>query len=376
MPRPPTGWRCSSSFARRAAGSRSCSRPSFDLGTRNGFRTSRDARIGLGAVPSYSRRMPALLRVLDIPADGPGRVVEGPELAAPPPAGTTRWIDLRGQDEPSLKRLADRFGFHPLTIEDCLHVDQRPKLEEYGDYLFIVIHGFSCPTGKAHDVVPHELHAFLGTNYLVTVHADAIEPLERTWQRVAGEPALGRRGSDFLTYLVADGVVDANFPILDLVSDHLEEIENAVLERAQRSDLARIFSLKRTLVEMRKVLSPERDVFSLLAKRGDPRVSEKTSLYFRDIYDHLSRIAEGLEAARDLLGNAMDAYLSMSANRTNEIMKRLTLLSAVFLPLTFITGFFGQNFEHLPFHSDALMYSMVAACALIPTAMVILFKRS
>src|SRR4029078_4107024 len=140
----------------------------------------------------------------------------------------------------------------------------------------------------------------------------------------------------------------------DLMSDHLEEIENAVLERPRRADLSRIFSLKRTLVGMRKALSPPRDVFSLLAKRGDPRVSEKTSLYFRDVYDHLSRIAEGLEAARDLLGNALDAYLSTSANRTNEIMKRLTLLSAVFLPLTFITGFFRQTFEHLTFYSHPL----------------------
>ncbi len=287
-----------------------------------------------------------------------------------------RWIDLQGQDDPTLQGLADRFGFHPLTIEDCLHIDQRPKLEEYGDYLFVVIHGFACPTGKTTDVAPQELHLFLGSGYLVTVHTEAMEPLERVWQRVAGEPALGRRGADFLAYLVADAVVDANFPILDLISDHLEEIENAVLERAQRSDLARIFSLKRTLVEMRKVLSPERDVFSLLSKRGDPRVSEKTSLYFRDIYDHLSRIAEGLEAARDLLGNALDAYLSMSANRTNEIMKRLTLLSAVFLPLTFVTGFFGQNFQHLPYASDALMYSMIAACVAIPTGMVLLFRRS
>jgi len=320
--------------------------------------------------------MPAVLRVLDIPAEGPSVVVEGSDLATPPPAGTIRWIDLRGQDEPTLKLLADRFGFHPLTVEDCLHVDQRPKLEEYGDYLFVVIHGFSCPTGKAHDVVPHELHAFLGQSYLVTVHVDAIEALERVWQRVAGEPALGRRGPDFLLYLIADAVVDANFPILDLMSDHLEEIENAVLEHPRREDLSRIFSLKRTLVEMRKVLSPERDVFSLLSKRGDPRVSEKTSLYFRDVYDHLSRIAEGLEAARDLLGNALDAYLSTSANRTNEIMKRLTLLSAVFLPLTFITGFFGQNFDHLPFHNDAFMYSMIATCVLIPTVMVLVFKRS
>ena len=320
--------------------------------------------------------MPAVLRVLDIPTEGPSVIVEGPDLATPPPAGTIRWIDLRAQDEPTLKLLADRFGFHPLTIEDCLHVDQRPKLEEYGDYLFVVIHGFSCPTGKAHDVVPHELHAFLGQGYLVTVHVDPIEALDRIWQRVVGEPALGRRGSDFLLYLVSDAVVDANFPILDLMSDHLEEIENAVLERPRRADLSRIFSLKRTLVEMRKALSPQRDVFSLLAKRGDPRVSEKTSLYFRDVYDHLSRIAEGLEAARDLLGNALDAYLSTSANRTNEIMKRLTLLSAVFLPLTFITGFFGQNFDHLPFHSDTFMYSMIATCALIPTVMVLVFKRS
>lgn len=320
--------------------------------------------------------MAAQLRVLDILPDGPAVATEGAERAGPPPSGTVRWIDLQGQDEPTLHGLAERFGFHPLTIEDCLHIDQRPKLEEYGDYLFMVIHGFACPTGKTTDVAPQELHLFLGAGYLVTVHTEAMEPLERVWQRVAGEPALGRRGADFLAYLVADAVVDANFPILDLISDHLEEIENAVLERAQRSDLARIFSLKRTLVEMRKVLSPERDVFSLLSKRGDPRVSEKTSLYFRDIYDHLSRISEGLEAARDLLGNALDAYLSMSANRTNEIMKRLTLLSAVFLPLTFVTGFFGQNFQHLPYGSDALMYSMITACVAIPTGMVLLFRRS
>jgi magnesium transporter len=320
--------------------------------------------------------MPAELRVLDIPAAGPCVTAVGADSAAPPSDGTIRWIDLLDQDEPTLKILAERFGFHPLTIEDCLHVDQRPKLEEYGDYLFLVLHGFSCPTGNANDTKSHELHAFLGHGYLITVHADPIEPLDKVWKRIASDAALGRRGADFLMYLVSDAVVDANFPILDVISDHLEEIENAVLEQAQRSDLARIFSLKRTLVEMRKVLSPQRDVFSLLSKRGDPRVSEKTSLYFRDVYDHLSRIAEGLDAARDLLGNALEAYLSMNANRTNEIMKRLTLLSAVFLPLTFVTGFFGQNFEHLPFRSDALMYSMIAACVLIPTAMVLLFKRS
>jgi magnesium transporter len=318
----------------------------------------------------------AELRILDVPAQGGGVVSASIEGVAPPPPDVIRWIDVQGQDEATMKLLGERFGFHPLTVEDCLHVDQRPKLEEYGDYLFIVIHGFACPTGQTRDTKPHELHAFLGPRYIVTVHEDRIEPLDRVWQRLTGDAALARRGADFLFYLMADAVVDANFPILDLISDHLEEIENAVLEHPEPSDLTRIFTLKRTLVLMRKVLSPQRDVFSLLAKRGDPRVSEKTSLYFRDIYDHLVRIAEAIEAARDLLGNALDAYLSMSANRTNEIMKRLTLLSAVFLPLTFITGFFGQNFDHLPFHSDRFMYAMIAACLLIPTSMVLLFKRS
>jgi magnesium transporter len=303
-------------------------------------------------------------------------VSEGPEQAQPPPAGTLRWIDLSGQKEPDLEVLGNRFGFHPLALEDCLHFDERPKLEEYGDYLFVVMHAFACPKGDPRDVHPEEVHAFLGPTYLVTVHASDVAAIDAIWKRVESDPNLGRRGADFLLYLVADTIVDANFPIIDLLSEHLEEIEDSVLSGGDPSDLTKIFALKRTLVLMRKVLSPERDLFGTMSKRGDPRISEKTALYFRDVYDHLVRIYESIDTGRDLLGNALDAYLSMQSNRTNEIMKRLTLLSAVFLPLTFITGFFGQNFEHLPFHSDALMYAMVSACILIPSAMVLWFRRS
>ena len=272
--------------------------------------------------------------------------------------------------------MASQFGFHPLALEDCLHFDERPKLEEYGDYLFIVLHAFACPKGDPRDVDPQEVHAFLGQNYLVTVHDSDVAAIDMVWKRVEGDANLGRRGVDFILYLVANTIVDANFPIIDLLSDHLDELEESVLNGGSPDDLTKIFALKRTLVLMRKVLSPERDLFGGLAKRGDPRISEKTAFYFRDVYDHLVRIYESIDTSRDLLGNALDAYLSMASNRTNEIMKRLTLLSAVFLPLTFITGFFGQNFEHLPFHSDALMYVMVALCVLIPTGMVLWFKRS
>ena len=125
---------------------------------------------------------------------------------------------------------------------------------------------------------------------------------------------------------------------------------------------------------MRKVLSPQRDVVGMLSKRGDPRISERTSVYFRDVYDHLARTVESIEANRDLLGNALDAYLSASSQRTNEIMKALAILSAVFMPLTFITGFFGQNFEHLPFGSDALMWAMLASMIIMPGALLAWFK--
>jgi magnesium transporter len=320
--------------------------------------------------------MTAKVRVMDVTAEGPSSTSEGDSSVAPPPGGTLRWVDVQGQGEAQIKLLEERFGFHPLTLEDCLHFDQRPKLEEYGDYIFVVIHAFSCPAGNPCEVEPQEVHAFLGAGYLVTVHEADVGPLESVWKRVELEPTLLRKGLDFVFYLLADALVDSNFPILDLAADRLEEIENSVLERSSREDLNRIFELKRTLVLMRKVLSPERDVFAMLSKRADRHISEKTALYLRDVYDHLVRIYESIDTGRDLLGNALEAYLSMVSNRTNEIMKRLTLLSAVFLPLTFITGFFGQNFEHLPFHSDALMYAMITACFVIPTVMVVLFKRS
>jgi magnesium transporter len=291
-----------------------------------------------------------------------------------------RWIDLSAQDDAQLELLRERFDFHPLAIEDCAHFDQRPKVEEYGSYLFVVIQGFGCPNGKVDELEVLELHAFVGTNYLVTVHLGNIPALEVVWKRAARDAVLARRGVDFLHYLVADGMADDNFPILDMVADELEAIEDAVLEKPSRTDLARIFQLKHHLVLMRKVLSPQRDTLGALTKRGDARISERTSLYYRDVYDHLVRINESIEANRDLLGNALEAYLSAVSQRTNEIMKYLTIMSAVFLPLAFVVGFFGQNFHNLGgienwTTSNGLMWLMLGLCVSIPLAMVAWFKH-
>ncbi len=318
-------------------------------------------------------------RVLDLH----GRHAEahvGIEHVAPPPPGVLRWIDLTSAGTAELELLRERFDFHPLTIEDCGHLDQRPKIEEYRNHLFLVTQGFSSKGDRVDELELQELHAFLGERFLVTVHETLIGALEETWKRLATEPKLLERGVDFAYYLVADGIVDDNFPILDRIADELEELEDSVLSSPKRKDLHRIFELKHHLVTMRKVLSPQRDVLGLLSKRGDARVSERTAVYLRDVYDHLVRINESIEASRDLLGNTLDAYLSAVGQRTNEIMKYLTIMSAVFLPLAFVVGFFGQNFDNLPFfkewvHSDRLMWAMVATCVVLPLTMLFWFRR-
>ena len=312
--------------------------------------------------------------------DGRIELSEGRENVSPPGEGVLRWIDLRAQDPPHLELLRERFDLHPLAIEDCGHLDQRPKMEEYRDHLFLVTQGFAAQGERVEELELQELHGFLGERFLITVHLGEIRAIEEVWARVASEPSLLERGVDFVYYLIADGIVDDVFPILDRIADELEELEDSVLSSPRGEDLHRMFELKRHLVSMRKVLSPQRDVFGLLSKRGDPRVSERTALYLRDVYDHLVRINESIEANRDLLGDALDAYLSAVGQRTNEIMKHLTILSAIFLPLAFVVGFFGQNFDNFPFirdwvHSDRLMWAMVIMCVALPASMLGWFKH-
>jgi magnesium transporter len=320
-----------------------------------------------------------MFRVMEL-RDGRVERFDGREHVGPPPAGVERWIDLASPDAAELEALRARFDFHPLTIEDCAHLDQRPKLEEYRDCLFLVTQGFACRDERVRELELLELHTFLGERFLVTVHTGPIAALEAVWARLAGNPASMARGVDFVYYLVADGLVDDVFPILDRIADELDELEDAVLTSPQRRDLQRIFEIKRHLVHMRKVLSPQRDVLGQLTRRGDTWIAERTAVYLRNVYDHLVRINESIEAHRDLLGNTLDAYLSAVGQRTNEIMKSLTILSAIFLPLSFVVGVFGQNFDNLPFlqdwvHSDALMWGMVAVCIALPLGMIGWFKR-
>lgn len=314
------------------------------------------------------------VRVLRFPARGEVIELDTLDAAVPPPDDTTTWIDLVRPSADDLGALRAAFDFHPLAIEDCTQPNQRPKLEEYRDHLFVVTHAFESDDPERFPLVGQELHAFVGERYLVTVHDHDSAALSTIWERVRRDVSLGRRGTDFIYALVADAFVDSNLPVLDAVSERLEAVEAAVLDRSAQKHLNEILLLKRALLEMRRVMSPQRTVFTTLVRRTGPFVSERNAPYFREVCDAALRISEAIEAHRDHASNALSAYLSMSSNRTNEIMKSLTLVSAIFLPLSFITGFFGQNFAHLPFDEDWLMYSMVAACLLVPAGMAVWFR--
>jgi magnesium transporter len=317
-----------------------------------------------------------VFKVIEIDAQGKGRTSTDLGDVDIPPLGMKRWIDLREQDEEQLNLLGKRFPFHPLALEDCAHFDQRPKLEAYPEYVFLVIHGVQLTEDANPRVLPMELHFFVAKDYLITVHSDPIPSLESVWNRVASDPSAMQGGPDFIAYLLADSLIDSYFPLLDEIAIKVEQIEDRVLDEHQTVDLTEIFYYKRLLVQLRKFLTPQRDVLALLSKRVDGWIDSSTAIYFRNVYDHILVIQESVESTRDLLGNALDAYLWAASQRTNEIMKRLTLLSAIFLPLSFVTGFFGQNFQHMPFGSWPLFMGMLATCVILPIAMIYYFIRS
>jgi magnesium transporter len=258
------------------------------------------------------------------------------------------WLDLQGPTEEQLQSVAVKFGVHPLTIDDARTFDQRPKIEEYGGYIFLVAYGVDPGTSSGGPLL-RELHMIVSGHFVVTIHRRPLTCLEELRTRYDEHPL---RGEQFLVYKIVDAMTQTFFPVLARIDDDIDEIEQQVIEEPREEILKRIFSLKRDLVAMRRVVSPERDVFARDAERiGEIRGLEGDGrLYFRDLYDSLNRVGELVDSYRDLLSGAADLYLSTVANRQGEVNKQLTIIATIFLPLTFLTGFFGQNFTFLTNH--------------------------
>jgi magnesium transporter len=285
------------------------------------------------------------------------------------------WLDIEAPDEADYDLLEQTFKFHPLTIEDIRHQNQRPKVDDYPDYNFTVI--FVAIWDKD-DVALREQHLFVGQHYLITVHQEPSPQLKELQDRIRKSPELTKGKPAFLTYMAIDALVDASFPVLDKLDDEVDELEDQITANATQEQLSRIYHLKHTVTELRRFLGAQRDVFQALITHGIHLQQQDMTLYYRDVYDHIVRQYETVDSLRDLLTGAMDVYLSTVSNRLNQTTKALTVIASLFLPLSFLTGFYGMNFTYLvtvletPYAAFAVGVGTMAIATLIQ---LYLFKR-
>jgi magnesium transporter len=254
------------------------------------------------------------------------------------------WHDLRDPNDPELDILAERYRLHALHVEDCRHGNQRAKVEDGAGYIFVVLK--AAHIADEGEVLITELDLFLGREFLITVQEGDCPPLRAHLEQV--HALANRSRPDQLFYKIMDGAVDAYAPALDWFSEAIDGIEDTVLERPSPATLQRIFAAKRGLIELRRVLSDMRDVAGHLQRLETELIQRDLWPFLRDVYDHLARNMDMVEMQRDLLTGAMEIYLSSAANRTNQVMKVLTVMGTIALPAIVISGFYGMNMNGLP----------------------------
>lgn len=253
------------------------------------------------------------------------------------------WVDFDGVTQDDERILDEVFKFHPLAIEDALSTQHIPKLDDWGAYLYLVLHAVSFDR-DADEVNTLELDVFLGKNFIVTHHDEPIAALARVWAICQRDERYLTNGPDHLLYEVADAVVADYLPVVEEMDDRLDEIENQVFDRPSPQILEELFTLKRALVRLRRIVGPQREVLNKLARDQFSMIDANDRVYFRDVYDHLVRLYDIVDSTRDLAGGALDTYLSVVNNKMNDIMKTLTVITTLFMPLAFVVGFFGMNF--------------------------------
>jgi magnesium transporter len=254
------------------------------------------------------------------------------------------WLDIEAPDEDDYEVLEKIFGFHPLTIEDVKHLSQRPKLEEYTGYSFMVVFGTDWSNDRL-TFLEHDI--YLGPHYIVTVHQQPAPVLTEVRNRIRQSPEVTKDEPAFLTYLVIDAIVDCNFPTLATLDDVIDQLQDDIIERADPKILSTIYGLKHDITELRRYLSAQRDLFQQMVTHSLDLHHHDLMVYWRDVHDHILRQYETVDSLRDLLTGAMDVYLSSVSNRLNQTMKTLTIVASLFLPLTWLTGFYGMNFAYL-----------------------------
>lgn len=274
----------------------------------------------------------------------PARLVEAAK------EGGQLWVDVDATDRAQHALLEKVFAFHQLAIEDTLSPKTRVKLEEYPGYLFLVIREvrFDHTTEDPYDLETFNLYCFLGPGFFVTVHSMPSHAVDVMQDRVARSPDLLPRGVEMIAHGVADAVVDEFLPMVDQVDDLVTQLEERLFESYDERAINDIFRVKRLVVQLRRYLGPLREVLNVLTNRPHGCINPAAQVYFRDVYDHTIRIVESLESVRDLVATVLDTYLTQASNRMNKVMKSLSVVGTISLPLVVLTGLFGMNFSQMP----------------------------
>lgn len=260
------------------------------------------------------------------------------------------WVDIDYRYPKQVALLDDVFHFHPLAIEDSLYPNSRVKIEEYKNFLILIVRtvAFLHETEDPYDIETVNLTCFLGKNYLVTVHGEHTPPVKATVELLDRKPELAEAGPARLMHAIVDEAVNAYFPIIDQLDEFVDGLEDRIFGSFDQAALRDIFSVKRLVLSLRRHLAPERDVFAVLTNRPSSLLTLETQIYFRDIYDHILRINDALETYRELLSNTLESYLTQVSNRLGSITKTLSVVATITLPFIIVSGMWGMNFDRIP----------------------------
>jgi len=287
------------------------------------------------------------------------------------------WIDVRSASADEVHDLARRFGLHPVTVRSCLDRYHRPHLYEFADYFYVNLTVVRRSKRLDHGLKASELHVFAGSDFIITISPEEqAEAVDKALAIYRDGPAVCARGPMYAVYLLTEDLVESYFPIVESLDDEADKLENSMLEKADKKCLRKLFALKRRGFELRKLLGPQRDILTELARRDFPFIKGENRVYFQDVYNRMIRIFDMMDTIREILSGNLDIYLSNVSNRLNEVMKVLTVVATVLMTLSFITGFYGMNFKHLPWlDSPNAFRNTCLFMAALTAAMLWWFKR-
>src|SRR4030067_1409003 len=283
------------------------------------------------------------------------------------------WTDIENPSKENMQFLIEHFRFHPLDIEDCLSIIERPKLDEYDDYFFLVLHTpyFIKQTGR---LVPFTVNIFIGNNFLVTVHRGLCKPIQDALDYLTENQQILDKGSGFLLHKVIDSLIDYNFPILNKIYRNIQDIEDAIFKKASTKNVKEILLIRTNILTFRNIIFPQRKLLKTLEIKDMDFLIEALEVYFSDLVDHVEKIWDTLENYKELVDGMHDAHQSLLSNKINVIMRILTIFSVVILPLTLISGIFGMNIT-LPLENHAFAFIIIVVLMFfISIGMLIYFK--